>query len=266
MTLGITSAAAVLAEPGKPYDYRPEEYRYLQDLLRPYGRTVDNSRLESGTNVSHAGLFAKLIAGRAGEAARPDLVIVAYALPDLQPFYSLSSNVMSELGGTGRNMAISEQGVAAAFTAVQVAAAYDRTRQADRTVILVLEQATLPTPDELVDRIKPADAGALLVLSHGAVPRVAGIAHVERAGVAASISRWLLGQTLVVCGAHLDVEAPGVEVHRVRFPTYSVGPWFELARHWQSWTREFDRIVLAEADPRYPGRAHLAVFDTGQAP
>ncbi|GGV42767.1 hypothetical protein GCM10010245_67150 [Streptomyces spectabilis] len=261
-------------ERGGGWEWGPLELLYLQDLHRPYGAQVDEARLRSGAGVSHLDLAERLLADDtvAAAARGADLVVVATTLPDLHPFTPVSPHLQERLGGTGRRFAVTEQGSAAPFTALRIAAAGHRTGRARTTAVMIAEQSTHAARDERLAAATPADAAALLVLGAGEGPDITRVAEVRGSGpdpVTDGLARAADGahHPLVVLGPHVapSVRAPaGAAVHRVERAAYGVGVWRELAEHHRAWSAAYDRVVLCETDALSPERTHLLML--GGAP
>lgn len=265
--LALRAATAVRAPAGPgPGEDDPALLAYFTDLLGPFGQKPDQDLYRGGAHLHHRDLVDLLLADPAVAAARPELAIVTHALPDLAPFTATAPYLTARLGGRATNFALTEQGLAAPFTALRVAAAYQRAGQATEVVIAVLEQTTLPTPYPLAGL---TDSAALLVLraDAGPGPRFAGAQSTDDAGraLAARLDGPDADHTLVVLGPHVTDGIPDhPAVHRAAPGSYCTGVWLELARHWQEWQHTHRRIVLCDTDPR-TGRTHLAVFADGEA-
>lgn len=270
MTGLLLEAAAAVRSPGGPGPAPADSPRaalvraFHDDLLGPFGAKADEELLARGAHVPHRHL-ADLLADSDGvREARPQLVVVAHALPDVVPFTAVAPHLTSRLGGSATNFAIAQQGLAAPFTALRIAAAYQRSGRAAETVVAVLEQTTLPTPHPLVRETPLIDSAAALVLRAG----TDGAAGLRLAGVgsgALDAGEWDSGTLLVLGpGARPDTEAGRADVHFAPGDSYCTGVWLELALHLGHWRRSYRRIVLTDTDP-LTGRSHHAVFTTTAA-
>ena len=262
---GLTlSAAAALRAPVSTEVFDESlAVKFFRDLLGPFGAKPDEERLRDGAQVQHRQLAETLVAADGIRDSRPQLVVVAHALPDLVPFTAVAPMLTERLGGGATCFSISEQGLAAPFTALRVAAAYHRSARADEVLLAVLEQTTLPEPFPIVDENQLIDSGVLLALNSTG----AGGLTLDRAGFAESVAAALAGypaddRTLVVVGSWVDDAVPGgYAVHRAGPGSYCTGTWLELADNWTDWQQRYATVVLCDTDPR-SGRTYRAVFTT----
>lgn len=264
--LTVRAAASVRSPQGRTPEGVPAALDYFRDLLTPFGEKPDEDLLSRGPHVYHRDLVDLLVADEAVGRSRPELAIVAHALPDVVPFTAVAPHLTEQLGGRAVNFAIGQQGLAAPFTALRIASAYHRSGRAAEVVIAVLEQTTLPTALPLVQETPLTDSAAALVLGSGGGEGL-GFVRARSAGSAAAAVERELGDdggdgTLLVLGPWVteDVPAHGA-VHRVAPGGYCTSLWLELADHWQEWQRAYRRIVLCDTDPR-SGRSHVALFAT----
>ncbi|MEU4180557.1 hypothetical protein [Streptomyces sp. NPDC026589] len=260
----VAASSAVRAPDGRPFHEDSAVLGFYRDLVEPFGSTVDERLLRDGRNVFHKDLVDRLVGSEDIDGAA-DLVVVTHALPDVHPFTAVASHLNMLLGGGAQSFSISEQGLAAPFTALRIIAAFQRGGRSERAVLAVLEQTTLPTPHPLVDAGGLVDSGALLVLERGEGPGVGGVesfddeeATAARLGELASDGG---ADTLIVLGPWVPEQAPGVEAlsHRVAPGSYCTSVWLDLAQHWQEWQRDHRRVVLCDIDP-LSGSGHLALL------
>lgn len=277
MTLTLRAASTVVSPPARPFWLGTEAIGYFRELHEPFGVEVDESLLRSGTNISHADLFELLVQDEEvlKAAQGSDFVTIAYALPDLHPFKTVSSHAHRMFGGTGQNYAISEQGSAAPFTALRIARSHHRSERCGKVALMVLEQTTLPAHDAFVHGLDLTDSGALLVFEEGdglALSRIDEV-RVQGPGETArelgrKVAEWVDGtdpsRTMVVLGPwDDDVATPdGVAVHRTARTSYCTALWLALGAHWESWSHEYEQIILCQQDPRHPARGDLAALST----
>jgi hypothetical protein len=266
MTLTVRSASSVLAPPGRPYTEDPVISTFYRDLLAPFGVAFDEDLLRTGHNVLHRELVDQLLDIGDTRSCRPELIIVSYGLPDVHPFIAVASHLnMLVGGGTATSFSISEQGLAAPFTALRIAVSFQRAGRCREALIAVLEQTTLPSRYPLVHDNALVDSGVLLVLGGGdglrahdviTTPGQAETAR-ELAGLAAG------PRTLLVLGPWVDAPDLAGNVHQVAPGSYCTSVWLALADEWSSWQREHDTVVLCDTEP-HTGEGHIAVFRTGR--
>ncbi|MGW5068889.1 hypothetical protein ACWEQJ_22695 [Streptomyces cyaneofuscatus] len=265
--LALRAAASVRSPQGRAPEGIPAALDYFRDLLTPFGEKPDEELLSRGPHVHHRHLVDLLVADEGVGGSRPELAIVAHALPDVVPFTAVAPHLTEQLGGRAVNFAIGQQGLAAPFTALRIASAYHRSGRAAEVVIAVLEQTTLPTAFPLVQEDSLIDSAAAVVLGASAGDGLRFV-RAHSAGSAATALDRELGEdgTLLVLGPWVTEDVPDHgAVHRVAPGSYCTSLWLELADHWQEWQRDFRRVVLCDTDPR-SGRSHVALFAATDAP
>lgn len=120
-----------------------EREAYHRDLLRPYGLDLDVDALTGGG--SSYGEMGQALLERAVSPHEPvDLLVLAYAIPDLDPGRATATYLSHRCPGRPTAFALSDQGTAAAFTGLKLIGEYVRTGAARRAVLLVVEQPALP--------------------------------------------------------------------------------------------------------------------------
>src|SRR6266566_6641940 len=163
----LRAAHAVVSPPRKPYAEDPAVLAFYRDLLRPFGREVDEELLRAAPQVDHCELVDRLVTKTDLGGVVPDLVIIAQALPDVTPFVAIGPYLDRQLGGRATNFGIHQQGLAAPFTALRAVCAFHRSGRSRLAVVAVLEQTTLPTRFPLVHDNELVDSGVLLVFGEG---------------------------------------------------------------------------------------------------
>jgi hypothetical protein len=261
----LRSAHAVVSPPPRPYAGDPAVLAFYRDLLRPFGREVDEEVLRAAPQVDHCELVDRLVDDAGLGGAAPDLVIIAQALPDVTPFVAIGPYLDRQLGGRATTFGIHHQGLAAPFTALRTVSAFQRAGRSTLAVVAVLEQTTLPTRFPLVHDNDLVDSGVLLVFDTGAGPRVGEVetipAGTSPAGRVADLVAKEPDSTLLVTGPWVDRDALAEPAHHHRAGpgSYCTSVWLDLARHWSSWQRDYTAVVLCDTDPR-SGDGHLAVL------
>ncbi|GHF70390.1 hypothetical protein FHX82_005602 [Amycolatopsis bartoniae] len=259
MRLAIRRGSTVLEPHRVAHPEIPGLEEYHRDLLRSFGQDLDPAAAANPPAVTHADLVEQLLDGDPLGPVVPDLVLVAYALPDVHPFTTTATHANWRLGNHAASFAVSEQGLAAPFSAVRIADAYFRAGRCSAAVLAVLEQTTLPNQDPLVDKENLVDSGALLLLSaeDDGLPAL-GVEQIWTQRQPAACARRLAaavgepGATLVVEGPWaLDhgVSGAGVTVDRLGTRTYGTSVWLALAEH-REWAQRYDTVVLHDTDPR----------------
>ena len=268
MALALRSGAAVVRRDHRGYRLDDEILEHNQAMLGPFGVAVDEGIARAGRNWTYTDLAEAALRSADVPPGTPDLVVVAYAMPDLHPLKTVSSHLNHLLGGTARSFAVSEYGLAAPYAALRIAAAYARSGRCSSLALFVLEQTTLPYHDSFLDGRDLADSAAYLHFAADGGSPVGPIGSVDSVGYGEALADLLAtvipaaGRSLVVTGPWTDpavVAAAESPVHRVAPGSYATGVWTDLARHHAEWSARFDAIVLCDTDPR-TGMSHAAVL------
>jgi hypothetical protein len=270
VTTTVRAACSVVSPRGRPYRENPAITAFYEDLLTPFGVGFDEESLRTGRNVFHKDLVDNLIDADDDVGSRkPDLIIVTHALPDVHPFTTVASHLnMVVGGGTAKSFSISEQGLAAPFTALRVAASFQRSGRCEEALVVVLEQATLPESFPFVDSL--VDSGVMLVLGSSAGLRVARVESTTDPRETTRRLAELAGEdpagTLLVLGPWVEASGldPAVACQRVDPGSYCTSVWLALADGWRGWHRDYDTVVLCDTEPR-TGEGHFAVLRTDRS-
>ena len=256
---------------------------YLTDLTRPYRLTVPPEPFESPDGLGQSyGEMAEALIREVVPADEPvDLLVLAFAMPDMWPGRATATYLSHVCPGTPLSFAICEQGSAAAFTGLRVARDYAASTGCRRALLLVVEQAVLPYPApgaRTADRhqavallfgTEPADAGtqpadanpgddspagfelAEVRIRGGVAPaEVAELAASELAALTAELHepRLLISASLAAALSAADAVAPAGQP--------ITGLW------WQLLDEQPGSLLLADYEPDL-GYLSLAAFTTG---
>ncbi|MFJ8940473.1 hypothetical protein ACIRL0_32990 [Streptomyces sp. NPDC102365] len=271
------SAGAVVTPPGNTYEPDETVLRYNRDLVELFGGKMDEELLRSGAQADHTRTVDLLVQRLPAGVVVPDLVVLAAALPDVNPVRAVSAHLGLITGGRADQcFSVTEQGLGAAFTGLRIGAAHEKTGRSAAFALAVLEQTTLPAHDPMVhDGVPVRDCGVLLLFERGSGSGSGSgsgeVSDVLRLADAGELGPRLAELTadaprpLVVMGPWTDQEdaPPGVDVHRVPPGGYCVSVWAALAEHWAHWRERFDTVVLCDTDPR-SHTAHVAVLGGGR--
>ncbi len=235
----------------------PELHRFLVDLLAPYGQVPNPHPVER----TYAGMAEALLRPSGLLDTQFDLVVLAYAVPDADPRWSMAHVLHRLCPGNPLAFAIGDQGVAAPFTAVATAHAYLRSGF-ERALILILEQATLGYPAvEPVTLPELGSAVALVLEPAGAVPLVSvdqrmAVAPERVGAVLAGMADAVPPDSVVVLGSglagHVEQAQLGVPAARVRVAPpgrLCTSVWWELADLWEDHPSDRPGVLLADYDP-----------------
>lgn len=261
MALALASAAGVRKSDTNPCPFDEQMLEYYRDLVAQFGLPFDERRLSDGPNVSYTELADTLLASLGFTVPPPDLILLAYAVPDLHPLHVVSAYVNARLGGGACSMAVSEQGLRAPYTALRIADAFHRSGRCDRALLLVLEQTSLPYHDPFVHDTPLAETAAALVLRAGPGP-AAGPTWTGTPAELAAMLDATGPDTLVIAGPWVEgSRAP--RVIRCVSGTYCTSVWLALAEKPDLWQDAEFGLLLCDVDPR-TGRAHAVRLDSAR--
>jgi hypothetical protein len=234
--------AAIADRPGQRAHLR----EYLSDLVRPYGTPLREEALARGEGHSYGEMAAALISATVSPREPVDLVALAFSVPDVRPGRATATYLSEICPGRPFAFAVTDQGAAAAFTALRLVGEYGRGGGCRRALLLVLEQATrlYDVPEDA--RTPVRHAGVALLCDGSGPARVAEVRHhtrvaPERAGhrLAAELTTLAAshGAATVIAGGGLTTdavhatEATGVAAGMRRAPADQpmTGVWSELA-------------------------------------
>ena len=243
----------------------PDLRVFVTDLTRPYGIPLREDLLRQG--VGHS--YGEMAEGLLGEALAPDepvdLLVLAFSAPDVRPGRSTAVHLSRFCPGAPLAFAICDQGAAAAFTALRIAADHVRTGGCGRAVVLVLEQAALhyqaaepePLPDRhcavvlVCEKEEEEEGGAGVTVS-----QVSGIPGESGDGMLRTRVAGLDRRTALVLGPQFGEQFGPTpreavrEAVRARAGQPITGVWAELAARLPGWRGERRPVLVADLDRR----------------
>jgi hypothetical protein len=247
---------AFVPQYGYPCHLDSEVIEFNQSLLEPFGMEIEPEWAGKGRNFTFLALAEQILYSISDPLPEPDLIIVAYALPDPHSLKkTLSSHLNNMLGGGSVSFAISEQGLAAPFTALRVADSFARSGRCRSAALFILEQATFPYKVPFAQDAGLVDSGVLVFLGKAGSWDMTAVRCTGPQTEPPELIRIPAGQpahdVLVVAGPWIDLgpDAAGPKVHRAPPGSYCTSVWLELARHHQDWARDYSTIVLCDTDP-----------------
>ncbi len=257
MSLSLHSALTFVPQYGYPGRYEADIVEFNEKLLAPYGMRFEPGRAGGGRNFTFLALAEQLLHAAAGPLPEPDLLILAYALPDPRsPEKLVCPHLASTLGGQAFCFAISDQGLAAPFTALRVASSYARSGRCRSLALFILEQATFPYEFPFAQDAGLVDSGVLLFLGPGGGWDVTGLRWAGSQAGVPELVRIPAGQpahdVLLVAGPWLEpgpAAAAGRKLHRAPPGSYCTSVWLELARHHRDWAQDYTTVILCDTDP-----------------
>jgi hypothetical protein len=268
MALALRAAAALVAPDPRPYRPDAQLLAYHEEMLAPFGLRPDEERLRISPNLGFPQLTEAVLGALPLPVSSPDMLLLAYGLPDMYPLKSTTAHLNHLMGGGSRSFAVAEQGLRAPFTALKIADAYAQSGRYATLALFVCDQTTLPYHDPLVHDTPLRDSAVLLYFDssaggytfHGTAPTAAG--EGADAAVKPFLSDVDTDRTLVVAGPWVALEplaALAPHIHQVGPGSYCTSVWLDLARHHEAWTAAYDAVVLSDTDPR-TGRSQAALL------
>jgi 4-hydroxymandelate oxidase len=270
------SGAARRVFDGQAEAARHPAYRtYLTDMVRPYGLGVDAEALDAGRGQSYGDMAGALIAEVAAEDQPADLLVMAFAVPDVTPWRCTAAHLSQLCPGGPMAFAVSDCGTTAGFTGLRLIRAQAAGLRAARALLIVVEQAAinheLPGPASVPARhaavaLRCDQAGPALVDS---VRLRQAVASREVAGLLATgLAELSAGHddVTVIAGADLAAAAgaaalpPAAEVVVGPAGQPSTGVWWEVAGRLDGWAAQGRRVLVADYD-RLAGGFCLAAID-----
>jgi hypothetical protein len=238
---------------------------YLTDLVRPAGLRLAEEDLAAGRGHSYGEMGAELIEKLVPPSEPVGLLVLAFSVPDAEPGRATASYLSRVCPGEPMAFAICDQGSAAPFTGLRIAAEYSHTGGCHRTLLLVTEQAVLHHEPAGPACLPACHAAvALLFASDGPVrlsavrqrPAVASEAAVSRlAGELAAFTGdgqlpvLVIGNGLAALPGARDLAGVS-DIRMAPAGQPATGLWWELARVLSGWPGAAGcPVVLADYEP-----------------
>ena len=241
--------------------HRAKLHEYLSDLVQPHGIALREGARDAREGQSYGEMAEALIRESVPEHEPIDLLVLAFAVPDVRPGRATAAYLSEVCPGNPMAFAVCDQGSAAAFTGLRLALGPARDGDRRRSAVLVLEQAALGYEPPVPVALPARHAAVALVLGPAGDRRLdtvrqhAGV-DPQRAGdlLAAQLAELSAGQpdTIVVLGGDLP-DPPGYHVCRARGDQPDTGVWSALAG------------VLAGEDGSAPPDARVVVASYDRA-
>ena len=255
---------------------RDPAYRaYLTDMVRPFGLTVHAEALGEGRGQSYGDMAGALIAEVTAPDEPADLLVLAFAVPDVTPWRCTAAHLSHTCPGNPMAFAVSDCGTTAAFTGLRLIRAQAVGPGSPRALLIVTEQSAV-NHEPLIPASLPARHAAVALRCDPAGPGLVSSVRL-RSGVARSEAAGLLATGLaelsaghddvtVIAGADLAETAlsaalpVAAEVIAAPAGQPSTGVWWEVAGRLAGWAARGRRVLVADYDP-LPGSLGLAVID-----
>ncbi|MFI2714430.1 hypothetical protein ACH495_30355 [Micromonospora sp. NPDC018662] len=239
-----------------PEPYRPDPLleEYLSDMTASYGRRFDRDRHAAASRNSFTEMADRLV--RDLDLAVPvDLIAIAHSTPDGDPRRVTACYLNELVHGDPLAFAVSDQGPAAAFTALRLLGTYSGDFPGCRALLLILEQTTMSY--EVVGSRFPVpghDIGVAVLLepagSDGATVHQRPDVPAEAAGTL--LDELVPADAVLIAGPGLTTDRPVVSAPDLG----AAGVWAEFAR---CRADTAGPIAVADHDP-VSGTLCVAVF------
>lgn len=246
---------------------------YIRDMLRENAlEAVPDQRDRAGWSYSE--MATELIERCVPAQESVDLLVLAYATPDINPGRSMAALLSGRCPGAPFAFGLTDQGAATAFNGLRLIREYARTGGLRRALLLVVEQAALPYRADGSVALPQGHTGVALLLGdasqavQSAPPPLRVGEIITRVGADAGAieqeTRVLStdpAETTVILGSALAgaanrLTAAGFAKVRVAHPGRPLtGLWWELAD-------ELDALIALDNSPR---RVLLCDYDPLQA-
>ncbi|MBZ3906733.1 beta-ketoacyl-[acyl-carrier-protein] synthase family protein [Streptomyces griseiscabiei] len=238
----LVSRTFSAGRPFLPDPVGPSLARMQADLVRPYPVEFRPEVLERGTRNTFVEMAEELLADLPPPKAPLDLVLVAHTAPDADPRRSLSCRLADVLPGDPLAFTLSDQGTAAAFTALRLVSEYADADAFRHALVVLLDQRTFPYDTTGARDVPREDCAVALLL--GLEGRAGEPVTRQLAGVAPDEVRVTLDALLnepaggapgrpvtLVTGEGLGAEpfGPGFDVRPAPPGRPCTGPWSALA-------------------------------------
>ncbi|MFD5433917.1 hypothetical protein ACFWJ4_17405 [Kitasatospora sp. NPDC127067] len=244
--LRITRALARRFDGRSETSLDPDLRVFVSDLVRPYGLPLREDLLGEGVGHSYEELAAGVLREALAEDEPADLLILAFDTPDVRPGAPSSLALSRSVPGGPLAFAVCDQGGAAAFTALRLAAGHQRTGGCRRAVVVLAEQTALhyepPGPVPLPER-------------HAVVVLVCEEAPGEGLAVRQARGATSPAESVRAAAGELGPEAalllgPGFGPPEPPPAQPFTGLWAELAEHLPQWRAAGRPALLAGFDRR----------------
>jgi hypothetical protein len=264
--LRVRRAAARSFGGSSPTSLDPDLRVYLADLVEPYGLALREDMLARSVGHNYAEMAGELIRATVAEDEPIDLLVLAFAIPDVRPGSSAALYLSSICPGAPLAFAVSEQGPGAAHTGLRLARAYARSGGFRRTMVVVVEQAALHyEPARTADGtapLLPVGASAVAVICEHSGEQN-GLDVRQYPGQNAAGANALVGKEIAALGAERDrtililgnglacVDLFSTGCRQIILADLGqpyTGQWTELANGLPGWSADGALILVADYD------------------
>lgn len=241
---------------------------YVRDMLREHAlESVPDDRVRAGWSYSE--IATELIERGVPAQEAVDLLVLAYATPDINPGRNMAALLSDRCPGGPLAFGLTDQGAASPFTGLRLIREYARTAGLRRALLLVVEQAALPyrTGSSGSATLPMGHTGVALLLGDASpAPQSAAPARLGQIVTLVGVREGAIEQevstlcpdppnTAVILGSALAgtadrLSAAGLGRVRVAPPGRPLtGVWWEFADELDAQSGSRQSIVLCDYDP-----------------
>ena len=239
---------------------------YWGERLAPYRVPVAPDRYLGGNRNSVSSMTCAMVDPHWTDA-RLDLVIGAHAVPDSDPFLSLSGCYAHRFDADALVFGVSDRGRLAPFSALRIALAHPGLA---RILVIAMDQSSVPFEDPGLDGLDPTADHAVALLLSGApdasgarVDLLPDVCEIAPDAVDAAVDAALCGTgrdvDLVIAGPQVGPLAAGFRVVEAPRDQLCTAVWSTLADELSRGGAR--RIALVDYEPAL-GYLCLATVDT----
>ncbi|MFJ2863490.1 hypothetical protein [Kitasatospora sp. NPDC087314] len=244
--LRITRAIARRFDGRSETSLDPDLRVFVSDLVRPYGLPLREDLLREGVGHSYEELAEGLLREMLADGEPVDLLILAFDTPDVRPGAPSSLALSRACPGTPLAFAVCDQGSAAAFTALRLAADYHRTGACRRAVMVLAEQTALHY--EPAGQVTLPERHGVVVLVCEEAPGPTMTIHQIPAAEPPDVA--LRMQTEGLGSDAARVLGPGLDGAEGSAAQPFTGVWAELAERLPGWQAQGRPVLVAGLDRR----------------
>lgn len=208
-------------------DRRERLHEYLSDLVRPYGTVLRENLFGQANGHSYGEMAAAL-----APAEPVDVVVLAYAIPDIRPGRATAAYLSHVLPGNPLAFAICDQGSAAGFTGLRLVREYLGGHERRRALLLVVEQSVLHYEPAGPAGVPDGHFAVALLCATSGPARVAAIEQSRGVSLeeAAAVLAKCHARTAILGAGLASVDLSTVDLMRRASPGRPyTGVWWELA-------------------------------------
>ena len=226
-------------------DAAPRLYRFTSDLASPFGvgvRTDVLDRPHPSYSMMADTMLHDAVAASGGQ--EPDLVVLAYAIPEIDPRRCVATRLNHLAGGDPFGFAVSDQGTAAPFSALALIGAHLRSGGCRRAMLVVVEQADLPYEAPPGTALPGRDTAVALVFDAAGPARIAALRR-RTAVTASEVDEAIAAELAALPAGPAAVTVIGRDPGPAGM--LCTAPWWMLADHLRP-AAEPHRTVVVDHD------------------